>query len=138
MPRARVVADTNVVVSRLLLPASVSAQAMRHIVDHCQLLVSDATLAELADVLARDKFDRYVAIEDRKEFFRQLSRIVERVSITYLVQASRDPKDDKVLELAVNGRADLIVSGDRDLLELSPFREIPIVSPATYLQSTGP
>ena len=136
MPRARVVVDTNVLVSRLLLPDSVSARAVRHIVEYGQLLASDATLTELADVLSRDKFDRYVDLEDRQAFFQQLARIVERVPITYIVRASRDPKDDMFLELAVNGRADYIVSGDRDLLVLSPFKQIPILSPASYLDQT--
>ena len=136
MPRARVVVDTNVLVSRLLLPDSVSARAVRHIVEYGQLLASDATLTELADVLSRDKFDRYVDLEDRQAFFQQLARIVERVPITYIVRASRDPKDDMFLELAVNGRADYIVSGDRDLLVLSAFKQIPILSPASYLDQT--
>jgi predicted nucleic acid-binding protein len=46
----------------------------------------------------------------------------------------RDPTDDKFLELAVNGQADVIVSGDADLLVLSPFRKIPIIAPAAFLQ----
>jgi uncharacterized protein len=50
------------------------------------------------------------------------------------IVACRDPTDDKFLELAVNGRADFIVSGDTDLLALNPFRNIPIVSPAVFVQ----
>jgi predicted nucleic acid-binding protein len=45
--------------------------------------------------------------------------------------------DDKFLELAVRGRADLIVSGDRDLLALNPFRDIPIVTPAAFVQDAA-
>lgn len=137
MTRARVVVDTNVLISRLLLPASVSAHAVRQIVEHSQLLASEATLTELADVLSRDKFDRYVDVSDRQAFFLQLARIVERVPITYLVHGSRDPKDDMFLELAVNGHADYIVSGDQDLLLLSPFRDIPILNPARYLEQVN-
>jgi uncharacterized protein len=58
----------------------------------------------------------------------------ELVTITERIAACRDPRDDKFLELAVSGHADLIVSGDRDLLALNPFREIPIVTPATFVQ----
>ena len=47
----------------------------------------------------------------------------------------RDAKDDKFLEVAVNGKADYLITGDRDLLVLHPFREIQIVSPATFLES---
>jgi uncharacterized protein len=49
------------------------------------------------------------------------------------VAACRDPEDDKLLEIAVNGRADVIVTGDQDLLVLGPFEGIPIVGPATFL-----
>jgi putative PIN family toxin of toxin-antitoxin system len=132
--RARVVVDTNALVSRLLMPASVPGRAVRKVVDEGQLLASEATLEELADVLARAKFDAYVSIADRQEFIRLLGRIVELVPITYRVQACRDPKDDKFLELAINGRADLIVTGDKDLLELHPFRQVSIITPAAYLE----
>jgi predicted nucleic acid-binding protein len=49
----------------------------------------------------------------------------------------RSPTDDKFLELAVNGQADIIVSGDADLLQLDPFRGIPIVTPAAFVQRGG-
>jgi predicted nucleic acid-binding protein len=49
----------------------------------------------------------------------------------------RDPHDDKFLEVAVNGHADLIVSGDGDLLALNPFRNISIVTPAMFVQGVG-
>lgn len=64
----------------------------------------------------------------------ELLGATELVEIKEPVIACRDPKEDKFLELAVNGRADLIVSGDADLLALDPFRGIPIVTPALFLQ----
>jgi putative PIN family toxin of toxin-antitoxin system len=131
--RERVVLDTNALVSRLLLPGSVPGEAVRKAVDAAQLLVSEATLEELTDVLGRAKFDPYVTIEDRQEFLRLLCRIAEMVPIIHTVRACRDPRDDKFLELAVNGEALLIVTGDDDLLILDPFRGIPIVTPAAYL-----
>ena len=54
------------------------------------------------------------------------------MAITEAVTGCRDPKDDKFLELAVNGRADVIVSGDADLLVLEAFRDIPILTPAAF------
>jgi predicted nucleic acid-binding protein len=50
------------------------------------------------------------------------------------VRACRDPREDKFLEVAVHGRADVIVTGDRDLLDLNPFREIEILTPTEYLK----
>jgi predicted nucleic acid-binding protein len=60
-----------------------------------------------------------------------LVTIVERIAVC------RDPTDDKFLELAVNGLADYIVSGDADLLSINPFREIPIVTPATFVRAAA-
>jgi uncharacterized protein len=56
------------------------------------------------------------------------------VAIAERIVACRDPTDDKFLELAVNGHADPIVSGDGDLLALNLFRDIPIVTPAAFVQ----
>ena len=134
MPPERIVVDTNALISRLLVPQSAPGRAVRKAVDAGQLLVSQDTLNELADVLSRAKFDAYVSLDDRQEFFRRLSGVTELVSINYRIQACRDPKDDKFLELAVNGNADLLVTGDDDLLVLNPFRGIPIITPASYLE----
>lgn len=68
---------------------------------------------------------------------RGLLAAVELVAITERITACRDPKDDKFLELAVNGHADLIVSGDADLLVLDPFRGIPIIPPASFAQGVA-
>ncbi len=133
MARARVVVDTNALASRLLLPNSVPARAVRKAVAEARLLVSEATLMELADVLSRAKFDPYVSIADRQQFLRLLGRITEMVPVVHTIRACRDPRDDKFLELAVNGEADIIVTGDDDLLVLDPFRGIPIVTPTAYL-----
>jgi putative PIN family toxin of toxin-antitoxin system len=132
--RARVVVDNNALVSRLLMPDSVPGRAVRKAVDEAQLLVSEATLEELADILAGPKVDRYASIADRQEFIRLLGRVAELVPITFTVRACRDPKDDRFLELAINGRADLIVTGDRVLRELNPFQDIPIITSAEYLE----
>lgn len=96
-------------------------------------MISDATLYELADVLARPKFDAYVSIDDRKEFVLRTAALCERVVCLRRIEACRDPKDDKFLEVAVNGSADFIVTGDADLLSLHPFLGIAIVSPAAVL-----
>ena len=96
-------------------------------------MVSEATLAELADVAGRAKFDPYVSIADRQAFIRLLGGIAELVPIVRTVRACRDPGDDKFLEVAVNGRADLVITGDRDLLALDPFMGVSILTPAAYL-----
>jgi len=129
----RVVADTNILVSRLLMPKSLPAQAVDKILAEACILASDDSLAELATVLARPKFDRYVSVADRRSFLRLLHGLAEPVPIVHRIVACRDPKDDKFLELAINGSAAAIVTGDADLLTLHPFRGVRIVTPRDYL-----
>ena len=133
IPLRRWVFDTNALVSRLLLPDSVPAQAVRKGLASGDLLVSDATLGELATVLARPKFDRYLGPGDRRSVLGLLGRVARRVEIVRPVTACRDPRDDMFLAVAVNGRADALVTGDADLLELHPFLGIPIHSPRDFL-----
>ncbi|MGC1644572.1 MAG: putative toxin-antitoxin system toxin component, PIN family [Candidatus Sulfotelmatobacter sp.] len=134
MTRARVVVDPNVLVSRLILPKSLPAHAVRKAELEAILLISDVTMYELADVLARPKFDRYISLEDRKSFLQRLGYIAEFVPIIQLVRECRDPKDNKFLEVALNGRADVIVTGDADLLALHPWRDVAVLSPAAYIK----
>jgi putative PIN family toxin of toxin-antitoxin system len=128
------VVDTNVLVSRLILPQSLPAQALRRAEVDARLLISEATMYELADILGHSKFDRYISLENRKSFLQRLGHIAEFVPIVQLVRECRDPKDDKFLEVALNGRADVIITGDADLLALHPWRDIAILSPAQYLE----
>ena len=130
----RFVVDTNVLVSHLLLPESIPGQALRFALTRGDLMVSDSTLTELAEVINRPKFDKYITKQDRRKFFEVLSPLCIRVEIIQPIQACRDPKDDKFLEVAINGAADFILSGDTDLLALHPFHEIPIFSPAEFLE----
>lgn len=129
----RVILDTNVLVSRLLLVNSTASRAVRRHMEQSQPLVSEDTLTELADTLSRPKFDPYVSREDRQRFFELFARVAEWVTITTTVRQCRDPKDDKFLELAVDGKADWIVTGDKDLLELSPYQGILMLTPAAVL-----
>ena len=132
--KARIVVDTNVLVCRLILPQSICAKALGRAESNARLLISEATMYELADVLSRPKFDRYVSLQDRKGFIERLTQIAEIVPIIQLVRECRDRKDNKFLEVALNGRADVIITGDKDLLAMHPWREIEILSPDDYLK----
>ncbi len=131
--RSRVILDTGVLVSWALRPKSVPAEAVLHAIDHAVVLMSEETLRELADVLTRPKFGPYIAPAGADEFIRSVADVAEFVDITAHVTGCRDPDDDKFLSLALVGEADLIVTGDRDLLELAPFKGIQIVTPRQYL-----
>jgi putative PIN family toxin of toxin-antitoxin system len=134
MARERVVIDTNVLLSGLLSSTSTPAQAVERAVREDQVLASKETLRELAAKLLSPKFDRYVARGRRMALLDRLAPNLVVVEIVQRIRACRDPKDDPFLEVAVNGSANLIVTGDRDLLALHPFRGIDILSPTAYLE----
>jgi len=130
----RCVVDTNVIVSASVFSLSVPRHAVNRVLIEGALLFSECTMDELKDVLFRSKFDRYVSREERALFLAQLGVAAEFVPIVQLVRECHDPKDDKFLEVALNGRADVIVTGDKDLLRMNPWREIAIINPAAFLE----
>lgn len=128
----RAVVDTNVFISALLKQNSRPAEALLAIEQHDTLLRSVATSDELQQTIYRPRLARIIDPSARDWVFGMLA-VAELITVAERVAACRDPKDDKFLELAVNGRADVIVSGDADLLALNPFRGIPIETPARFL-----
>ena len=102
----RLVVDTNVFVSAALMESSSSA----------------GRRPRIASKIAPSFFDN----------LRAMFAAAELVSITQRIIGCRDPKDDKFLELALNGHANVIVSGDADLLVLDGFQGIPIINPAAF------
>jgi uncharacterized protein len=132
----RIVVDTNVLVSAALKDSSWPAAMVRWLGHHGGLLKSRDTEEELFAVLQRPRIAPKIAplfLGNMRHMFAE----AELVTIAERVAACRDPKDDKFLELAVNGRADVIVSGDADLLVLDTFRAIPIVPPAAFVQGVA-
>ena len=129
----RVVFDTNVVISAMLLPLSVPRRAVDRAMREGRLLISAATTAELGEVIHLPRFDKYLSEEERIEFLTALVHEAELVNVVDTVTDCRDPRDNKFLELAVSGRATHIVTGDSDLLVLNPFRGIIVLSPSSFL-----
>lgn len=132
MKTRKYVVDTNVLVSFLLVPNSISAAVVKYVLDNGKILTSDTTLDELSRVLLRDKFEKYVELKPRKLFIEGLRSISEHLEITKFVKMCRDPNDDKVLEVAINGKANFIITGDKDLLVLKNIEDIPIISPQEF------
>jgi putative PIN family toxin of toxin-antitoxin system len=133
----RVVVDTNVLIGAALLEDSVPARARNHVIRHGQMVASEQTLAELVGRLLGPKFDIYASRVTRETMLQRLVPLLEIVPVIQIVRACRDPRDDKFLEAAINGRAGLIISGDKDLLVLHPFRNVNILTPAAYLDEVN-
>lgn len=133
--RPRYVLDTNVIVSALLFPESIPGKAYFEARQRGELLLSVEAFEEISGVLRRQKFDRYVLPDERDWFVATLIRHVILVKPTGRVRVCRDPKDDKWIEIAVDGNAEFVISGDNDLLSLNPFRDVQIVTPAQFLDA---
>jgi len=133
----RIVLDTGVIVSGLLMAGSMPRQAIDR-ARRATILFSITTLEELDEVLRRPKFNAYLPQELRLEFLAALVRECEEVPVAERITICRDPRDDKFLELAAAGRATHVVSGDADLLDLHPFRTVRIVTPAEFLRESDP
>ncbi len=129
----RVVVDTNVFISAALKGGSSPSDAVHLAAERDLLLKSAATEQELFITLARPRLAPL--IPQPLAWPEDVLAAAEPVAITERIVACRDPKDDKFLELAVNGHADLVVTGDVDLLVLNPFRGIPVMTPASFARS---
>lgn len=132
----RLVLDTNVVVSGIIWggPPYQLLNLARD--QQVTLFTSSTLLDELADVLGRSKFAAMLAARDiTAEFLMQrygmLANLVQPQPIERTV---RDADDDAVLSCALAATAEMIVTGDNDLLVLNPFRNMPILTPADALQ----
>jgi putative PIN family toxin of toxin-antitoxin system len=127
----RVVFDTNIPVAALVFPGGRGDAALRRIIAGRDLLVmSRAILDELLDVLSR-KFARDAEeLAHAAVFFSELATFVAPRRRLRVVQ---DDPDNRILECALAGRAEAIVTGDKALLALKSFRNIPVVTLRAYL-----
>lgn len=99
------------------------------------LTASIGTFTEFKTTFSKAKFDKYISQYDRIQVFKELEEILEFSLIKDRITECRDPKDDKYLELAVTVQANCIVTGDKDLLVLNPFRGIPILNASDFLNN---
>lgn len=137
----RIVLDTNLAFSALLWRGSPHRllNALRH---HpaAQLVGNSALLEELSDVLTRPAATRQLALigKSPRDVLADYLTIIELIDAQPLpAPVSRDPDDDAVLACALAAKAALIVSGDRDLLDLGTFNGIPILRAAQALDHIG-
>ena len=134
----RFVLDTSTLISAALNKRGKPRKAVVYAARHGLLLASYETFDELETRLQRPKFAPYLHEEDRDVFINWMYGLTSLIPITETVRVCRDPEDDKFLNVAVSGHADAIISSDRDLQVLHPFRGIPILSPAQFLEWVQP
>jgi len=130
----RFVLDTNVIVSAVLFPNSQPNLIIKKIQTIGIIIQSPSTWLELENVLARPKFDRYITQTERQTFLLDFSQTIDLIlEDSFTTNECRDPKDNKYLELAVNGKAEYLITGDQDLLVLHSFQFINILRIEQFL-----
>jgi len=132
----RAVIDTGVLVSALIRRQGTTGNVLLALRNGLfTVIYSTDILVEIIDVLDHPRFRQKYHIEpdDISALINLLRLRGTLVTPTHKVTACRDPKDDKFLEAALAAEADYIVSGDADLLVLTPFENIPILRPAEFL-----
>ena len=133
----RAVVDTNILISGVIKPERATGEILRRLRDgEFVLLYTEPLLAELAEVINRPRIRQKYGLgsEDIETVLALILLRGEPIDPTRRVEICRDPKDNMILEAAVAGQADMITSGDFDLLSLREFAGMPIISPAEFLQ----
>ncbi len=131
------VVDTNVWISAALSPHGAPAQVLRAILLRGLPVFSEATFAELASRLWKHKFDRYIDIETRKALLRDAQAAAIWIDIPAELETqhwSRDPSDDAFVRTALAAQAPWLITGDDDLLSLTPIQGLTILTPASALR----
>lgn len=85
-------------------------------------------------MLCRDRFRKYIPLDQSIDYVEWYAGLSEQIIVTEHVAACRDPKDDKFLSLAVSGKADCIIAGDNDLLDMVKFNGVPVYRPAEFIR----
>jgi len=129
----RLIVDTNVLVSAFVFKSETANNVVRVAAKKHTLLFSESTFKELKSTLFKEKFAEIVELPTIRNFIFNLVRIGEFIEPKIEITDCRDPKDNKFLELAVAGDAECLITGDKDLLVLNPFRGIKIISPSDFL-----
>lgn len=137
---ARCVIDTNIWLSFFLFDnPTIRATVALLSTEHCQVVASSKTLNEFRDVLKRKKFNLPIQIQE--EAWDEVQGLSEVISVATTISVCRDAKDNKFLELAVDGNAEFLITGDKDLLDLAtrpdPTWKFKIVTPREFLEAIG-
>lgn len=130
----RIVIDTNLYVSALINSNSRKRLDLILINNSLEILLDNSLLKELHEVSIRPKFSRYVSSEQVESFLNLITERGTFVETSSIVTLSPDPKDDFLLALCKDGKADYLLTGNKiDLLDLKQFEQTAILSLTEFL-----
>lgn len=130
----RVVLDTNIFIYFLI---SDSFQKLdKRLKSHdVRLLFSEELLSEFLQVVSRPKFKKYFTDKDITNLLNDLHNYADLIEVNSHVNVCRDKKDNFLLALCADGKADFLITGDEDLLVLKKFKKTSILKITDYLRS---
>jgi uncharacterized protein len=133
----RVLVDTNLWISFLIGPAVPYLESLLYSHD-VKLLISRELLDEIEEVATRRKFARYFDLADVYDLIEILTEECEEVFVNSSVDLCRDPKDNFLLAIARDGKANVLLTGDNDLLTLGSFEGTQILTITEYFDLQRP
>ena len=131
----RAVIDTNILISATFWPGKPKQLLNQVRRGKITFLTSEVLLAELKEVLTREDKPFKLSAEESERVLAAIRNLAETIEPHSLVTACRDNADNRVLECALDGRADWIITGDRHLLDLESFEGIKIRTVANFLST---
>ena len=136
MKSKRVILDTNLWISFLI---SKNFRTLDSLISNGKILLlfSNESLEEFADVVERPKFKKYFSQKDVQYILDAFSQFGELVDIKSNISICRDEKDNFLLDLSVDGKADYLITGDKDLLVLSKIEKTEIITISSFLEKVS-
>jgi putative PIN family toxin of toxin-antitoxin system len=130
----RVILDTNLWISYFLRSGN---SPLNRLIEHEHLIFlwSEELIEELIQVSQRDKFQKYIPLDQLTTFIGHLQSKSELVTVKSAIKLCRDPADDFLLSLAQDGAANFLITGDKDLLALSQFSSTQILTISEFIET---
>jgi len=128
----KVILDTNLWIS-FLITQNYSQLDEILFEKKCILIFSEELLEEFLTVIKRPKFRKFFSPEDTENLIETIQEYAEFVEVKSKVSVCRDEKDNFLLSLSKDSKADFLITGDKDLLDLNDFESTKIVMIADFL-----
>lgn len=135
--KPRLILDTNIIISGILFKGDVLRTVLSRAFNDYEVVFSYPTWDELCEVMQREQFEPNLALGVRLRVLAEIARRVTLVDVKSVVTDCRDPKDNKFLELALDGEVAMVVTGDADLRALNPWRGVRILNAREFLGEAG-
>ena len=129
----RIVIDTNIFIS-FLISDTYGKLDQRIQNNQCRIILSVELLEEFLDVVSRPKFKKYFSNKSVTMLLEGLQEYADLINVKSKVNVCRDKKDNFLLNLCVDGKADFLITGDEDLLVLKKYKKTTILKISDYLK----